>query len=151
MQKSMTTRSLQGHKWAAKRRLLNSVKEGERKRRKLCSVEASKALLLGVCKEERMLNEKQELKHPIRCLAAGEKPLQLGSVWAVTRGSLTFWPSRSRVSPAPGGRGQPTGQTPLCLSHCSTGCEMDGSGEGSALALKSFLYISPMLPEKAFS
>lgn len=76
MQMSMTVRSLQGLKQAAKMRLPNSVKEGESKEKEALLCRGQQSTAVGSTQRgKRALNEKQELKHPIRCLAAGEKPL----------------------------------------------------------------------------
>jgi len=72
----MTTRSLQGLQQAAERKLLNSVKEGESKEKEALLCRGQLSTTVGSTQSGKIaLNKKQELKHPIRCLGTGEKPL----------------------------------------------------------------------------
>lgn len=72
----MAMRSLQGLKQAAKQKLLNSAKEGESKEKEVLLCRGQQSTTVGSMQKGKIaLNEKHELKQPIRRLAAGEKPL----------------------------------------------------------------------------
>lgn len=143
----MTARSLQGHKRAAKRRVLNSVKGGESKEKETLLCRGQQSTTVRSLQRRKNAEWKAGAETSHQMLGCRRKAITIWQHLGSDTGQPHLLAQQNSCSSSMWGRGQIL----LCLSHCSTGCEMDGPREGVAIALKSFLYISPMLPEKAFS
>lgn len=143
----MTARSLQGHKRAAKRRVLNSVKEGESKEKETLLCRGQQSTTVRSLQRRKNAEWKAGAETSHQMLGCRRKAITIWQHLGGDTGQPHLLAQQNSCSSSTWGqRADPA--LSLTLQH---GCEMDGPREGVAIALKNFLYISPMLPEKAFS